>query len=81
MVASSSWRPQGRHLRLFPDAAPQGVDGGPEPVPGLDPGASHDDEGAPSSRLNLPAVCYNKAITARAAAERTMRLRPATGIS
>ena len=26
--------------------APQGVDGGPEPVPGLDPGAGHDDEAA-----------------------------------
>src|SRR5690349_10363956 len=31
--------------RLSPISVPQGVDGGPEPVPGLVPGSSHDDEG------------------------------------
>src|SRR4051794_28507130 len=35
-------RPGAHHPRLLPDAAPQGVDGGPEPVPGLDPGSRHD---------------------------------------
>jgi len=39
---------------------PVGMPGaGPEPVPGLGPGAGHDDEGTPSIRPNLPAVCCN----------------------
>src|SRR5947209_5884073 len=38
-------------------SVPQGVDGRPEPVPGLVPGADHDVEGVPPIRPSQPAEC------------------------
>jgi len=52
---SSSWPAQAGHPRLTVLIAAEGVDGGPEPVPGLIPGSRHDDK-ATTVRLNLSAV-------------------------
>src|SRR4051794_15326750 len=42
-VASASWWAHAHHPRLSLVSAPPGVDAGPEPVPGLGPGARHDE--------------------------------------
>src|SRR4051794_1979657 len=41
-VASASWWAQAHHPRLSLASTPPGGDAGPEPVPGLVPGARHD---------------------------------------
>ena len=49
---------EGPAPRLARLMSQKGVDGGPEPVPGLVPGSRHDDK-TTTARPNQPAVCCN----------------------
>src|SRR5690348_12120354 len=52
----NAYAAQAGHPRLAVLLSAEGVDGGPEPVPGLVPGSRHDDRST-TARPNQPAVC------------------------